>query len=360
MSEGESSKIDRRQFVKLASILGGGVFLAACAPQAAAPTATPAAGAKPAATAAGAAAKPKVAANIQFAATTGGEGVLMIPMFVAQELFLKEEGIDQKATPFAGGGDTIRAITTGGFQLGQAAPSAAVIAFAEGQPIRIIADNLPFPTMLWVVKPDSPLKSMKDLKGKKLGYSRPGSASQTLAYIALRASGLDPEKDVQLVAAGGAPDQMTAVKTGVIDAGFSNDPVATQEVLRKNVRILATTAEFLTNWTDAMIGTSVDYAKSNGDVLAAYLRAHQKAMDFIRTSPDKAAEIWGKGQGIDPEVAKAAIKNYLLEKWSSRIEPANLKAVTEDMIANKQIKEAPPWDKIIDQSFLAPELRTKI
>lgn len=234
-----------------------------------------------------------------------------------------------------------------------------VTAFLEGQPVRIIANNLPFATMPWIVKPDSPIKSMKDLKGKKLGYSRPGSASQTLAFIALRAVGLDPEKDVQMIAVGGAPDSLTAVRTGVIDAGFSVDPVATQEMLRNNVRILAIASEFVTNWTDVVLATSVDYAKSNGDVLAAYLRAHQKAMDFIKTNPEKAAEIWGKEQGIDLVVAKAAIKNYPLEKWSSRLDPAGLKAVGDDMVTNKQVKEPPPWDKIVDQSFLAPELRTK-
>lgn len=354
----DTRRLDRRQFLKIASLAGGGVFLVACAPAALAPTATPAP--KTAPTSPTAAPPPKVSASIDFAATAGGIGVHMMPALVAQELFLKDEGITQKLTVFSGGGDTVRGVVTGGQQIGHPAPNAVAIAAAEAQPVRIIAQNLPFATIFWIVKQDSPLKSMKDLKGKKLGYSRPGSVSQTYAFTALRALGLEPDKDVQLVAAGGGPDQMTAVKGGVIDVGWTTDPLVTQELLKKEIRILASSNEFIPMWSESMITTTEDYAKANGDVLRAYLRAHEKALNYIKSNSEKAAEIWAKGQEVTAEVAKTAIKNYPIEKLTSRIEPAILKAISDDMLANKQIKEAPAWNKIVVQSFLAPELRTQI
>lgn len=354
----DTRRLDRRQFLKIASLAGGGVFLVACAPAALAPTATPAP--KTAPTSPTAAPPPKVSTTIDFATTAGGIGLHMMPTLVAQELFLKDEGITQKLTVFSGGGDTVRGVVTGGQQIGHPAPNAVAIAAAQGEPIRLIAMNLPFATIFWIVKVDSPLKSMKDLKGKKLGYSRPGSVSQTYAFTALRTMGLEPEKDVQLVAAGGAPDEMAAVKGGVIDAGWSVDPLLTQELLKKEIRVLGSSAEIIPAWSESMIATTADYAKANGGVLTAYLRAHEKAMGFIKSSTEKAAEIWGKGQEIDPEIAKVAIKNYPVQKFTSKIDPAILKAVTDDMLANKQIKEAPDWKKIVDQSFLAPELRTQI
>lgn len=357
-----TATVGRRQFLKVASLGGGGLFLLACSAPVAAPTPTPlpAARAAPAPATVTPTPQPKIIASIDFAATAGGVGVHMMPALVAQELFLKEEGIAQKITAFSGGGDTVRGVVTGGQQMGQPAPNAVAIAVAEGQPIRIIADNLPFATIFWITRPDSPVKSMKDLKGKKLGYSRPGSVSQTYGFTALRALGLEPDKDVQLVPAGGAPDQLAAVKGGVIDAGWLTDPLLTQELLKKEVRILASSNEFIPVWSESMIATTVDYARSNTEVLAAYLRAHEKAMAYIKSSSEKAAEIWAKGQGVSPEVAKAAVKNYPIEKFTSRVNPAILKAVTDDMLANKQIRDAPDWKKIVDQSFLAPELRSQI
>lgn len=354
------ARIDRRKFLKVASLAGGGIILVACAPATVAPTPTAAPKTSAATPTPAAAPKPKVSAEIQFASTASAIGYQMMPTLVAMELFFKDEGITQKITTFAGGGDTVRGIVTGGHQVGQPAPNAVALAFAEGQPVRIIAENLPFATISWVVKADSPLKSMKELKGKKLGYSRPGSVSQTYAFTALRALGLEPEKDVQLVAAGGAPDQLAAVRGGVIDAGWSNDPLLSQELLKKDIRIVGSSNEFIPDWSESMLATTADYAKSNADVLTAYLRAHQKAMDYIKSSSDKAAEIWAKGQQVDVEIAKASMKNFPIQKFTSKISPATLKAISDDMLANQQLKAAPDWKQIIDQSFLAPELRSQI
>jgi len=283
-----------------------------------------------------------------------------MPYLVAQELFLKDEGITEKMTVFGGGGDTVRGIAEGGHQIGHPGPNSVAIAAAEGQPLRIIAENLPFASTYWFVKADSPIKSMPDAKGKKLGYSRPGSISQTMAFTALRSVGLKPDQDVQMVGAGGPAEQLTGVKTGVIDIGWLNDPLLAQELLKKEIRVIASANDFIPNWSETMLTTTVDYAKANGDVLTAYLRAHQKAMDFIKSSPDRAAEIWAKGQDITPDLAKSTMKNYPIQKFTSRIDPAILKAISDDMIANNQLKQPPEWNKIVDQSFLAPELRTQI
>ncbi len=361
---GSSARIDRRKFIRIASMFGGGIMLVACAPAAVVPTPTaiPKAAAGTPAASPGtptAAAKPKVSAKVQLATAASGIGFHMMSALVAEELFLKEEGITQEMVGFVGGGDVVRGLVDGGSHIGQPTPSAVAIAVAEGQPVRIIAENLPFPTISWVVKADSPLKSMKDVKGKKIGYSRPGSVSQTYAFSALRAVGIKAE-EVNMVAAGGAPDQLTAVRSGVIDVGWVNDPLLSQELLKKDIRILGTAAEYIPDWSENMLATTVDYAKAHGDILTAYLRAHQKALEYTKSNPDKAAEIWAKGQKIDADVAKLAMKNYPINKYTAKVTPATLKAITEDMLANNQVKTAPDWSKIVDQSFLPPELRTTL
>ncbi|MDO8691538.1 MAG: ABC transporter substrate-binding protein [Dehalococcoidia bacterium] len=356
-------RIGRRGFLKVASLAGTGIFIASCIPAAVAPTPTPAA--KPTATPAPAGAQaptaaPKVSAKIEFASGGGGIGLQMLPLLVAQELFVKDEGITQNLTSLSGGGDAVRAVVTGGFNLGHVAPSAAAIAADQDQPIVVIAGLLPFSSIFWIVKADSPLKTVKDLKGKKLGYSRPGSVSDTYARTMLRTVGLKVDTDVTLVAAGAPAEQLTAVVTGIIDAGWCNDPILTQSLLKKEIRILGAAYEYVTSWIEAVYCTTTDYAKANKDVLVAYLRAQQKAMDFIKANPVKAAEIWAKGQDIDPEVGMAAVKNYPLDKFTLKIDPVALKAISSDMLANQQIKTAPNWGKFIDQSFLPPELRSQI
>ena len=55
------------------------------------------------------------------------------------------------------------------------------------------------------MKQDSPIKTIKDLKGKKIGYTNPRSTSQALAILMLQKAGLKPE-DAELVKTGGFGD----------------------------------------------------------------------------------------------------------------------------------------------------------
>ncbi len=364
MDEAESAtKIGRRRFLKLTGAVGGGMLLAACGPvdaprtpvaaPAVSPTDTPAP--TPTATV-----RPAASASISFATMSGGTGLQMLPLLVAQELFLEAEGIALKTVPFPGSGGAVRAVIASGQQIGHPAPNSAAVAAEQGQSIRIIANNLPFPSIVWAIRPDSPLKSMKDLKGRRLGYSRSGSISQTYAFAALRAVGLTPNQDVTMIAAGSVTDQLAGIQAGTLDAGWLVDPLLTQELLKKTVRVLSPSYELIPAWSESVLVTTANYAKANGELLRAYLRAHQRAMDFIKNNPDKSAEIWAKSQDIAVDVAQAALKAYPVQRFTSRIDPPALKAIAADMLANKQIQQAPDWSQIVDQSFLALELRAPV
>src|SRR3984885_11473933 len=79
-----------------------------------------------------------------------------------------------------------------------------------------------------IVKPDSPIKSFADLKGKTLGHV-PGIQWRTISRHLVRAAGLDPDKDVTLVdlAVG---MQVPAVVGGSVDATLSLEPVGSVAV----------------------------------------------------------------------------------------------------------------------------------
>jgi hypothetical protein len=67
------------------------------------------------------------------------------------------------------------------------------------------------------VKADSPIKSMKDMDGKTMGYSRPGSSTNLVALALSEYFKVKPK----LVSTGGIPDTRTQVMSGQIDAGKS-------------------------------------------------------------------------------------------------------------------------------------------
>jgi len=363
----KAKRIGRRTFIRLAGIAGGGLILSSCAGAVATPAATkvPAEAPKPTAApspeAKAPAPAPKVSANIDFGASAGAVALNGLPMMVAEEMgFFKEEGITEKLVALQANVDIIRGALQGSIQLGNPSNVAVAAAVEEGEVVKIIAENAPFIMAGWIVRADSPIKTLKDIKGKKFGYTAPGSESHIFALSALKSQGLKEGEDVQLVVVRGMADQYTALKNGVIDIAWSVDPMITQGVQNKEIRLLGTPNEIVSNWSMSSVVVSEDYAKKNPDVLRAYLRAYVKAMDFIKSETDKAAEIWAKRAKFTPEIGKEAMKNYPIQKFTAKLSSDIFKTQTEVMLANKLVKQAPQWDKIVDQSYLPSALQIKL
>ena len=109
--------------------------------------------------------------------------------------YFKEEGLNITGLiSSAGGGTSLRnMLAGGGVPYGEVNPGVVVSAILAGADLKIISDNvLTVAEFVWAVKPDSPIKSIKDFKGKKIGYTNPRSTSQALARMLLQSAGYKP------------------------------------------------------------------------------------------------------------------------------------------------------------------------
>ena len=99
--------------------------------------------------------------------------------------FFKQQGADVTGIISSdGGGTTVRNMLGGNLAYGEINPTATVIAIQQGADLKIVSDNvLTVAEFVWAVKPDSPIKTVADLKGKKIGYTNPRSTSQALAIL---------------------------------------------------------------------------------------------------------------------------------------------------------------------------------
>ena len=111
-----------------------------------------------------------------------------MPYAVAVEKgFFKEEGADVSGILSSqGGGTTVRNLMTGHLSYGEIDLAGTVAAIQQGADLKIISDNvLTVAEFVWAVRPDSPIKTIQDLKGKKIGYSNARSTSQALDILLL-------------------------------------------------------------------------------------------------------------------------------------------------------------------------------
>src|SRR4249920_1390168 len=141
--------------------------------------------------------------------------------------YFKDEGLNITGLiSSAGGGTSLRnMLAGGGVPYGEVNPGVIISAILQGADLKIISDNvLTVAEFTWAVKPDSPIKTIKDLKGKKIGYTNPRSTSQALANMLLGIAGYKPE-DAELVKTGGFGEGVAALDAGLIDIAPTPEPL---------------------------------------------------------------------------------------------------------------------------------------
>ena len=283
----------------------------------------------------------------------------MLSLHVGLKLgYYEGEGIEIEPIEMAGGGDTVRGVTTGGMHIALSALTSPIIAFEKGEPVKVVGGNLAVSSICWIVKNDSPIKTIQDLKGKKAAYSRPGANTQYLLIKSLReAKGIDPE-DVALIATGGSSETMTALKTGLVDAVYSAEPIVSK--YGKEFRVLLWASEYVPDYENSVVMTSNEFIKEHPDIIRKFLKAHQKAMDYIVKNPEEAGKIWAKALKIDEEIGIRAVKNSPPKGFTTKLPIKALEAAEEGLLEFKLIKKTVDWKGLIDQNFLAKELRIEI
>ncbi|MDI4632113.1 ABC transporter substrate-binding protein [Pelomonas sp. V22] len=138
-------------------------------------------------------------------------------------------GIKVEENIFAKGPDVMQAIIAGELDVGATASEAAVAGRSKGVPIYVVAGFATGGARL-VARPDAGIKSVKDLKGKKVGVTR-GSIQELLLAAELAQHGLSsadsPGKDVHIIYLG-YPDLNQALLGKNLDAIMQTEPQSSQ------------------------------------------------------------------------------------------------------------------------------------
>lgn len=196
-------------------------------------------------------------------------------------------------------------MAAGEADLGFMADLPAIIAKSTGQEIEIVS-NVAYggKGVAVLVSPDSDIKSVADLKGKKIAYAT-GSYAQHLLALLLNQEGLSL-KDVESVNLG-AGDQPAELANGQVDA-----LVIWEQYISK----LTTdgTAKVLADGTGIKRGNMVNYAVSSyaeehPDVIEAYIKALDRADDYIKEKPEDAAKLVADDFGVEEDVMEKILSN---------------------------------------------------
>ena len=228
-----------------------------------------------------------------------------LPNYVARARgFFTDERLDLKVIVM-NSRVSMPALIANEVHFGVAGPS--ITGALRGAPLKAIFFIYNTSTFQFVVRPE--IRGAEDLRGKTIAVSTPGSTNDQATRLILNKLGLDPVRDVKFIAIGDAKARMIAMETGQV-AAASNNPDVAAELVRKGFRILMHSGDV---FPVPFSGTAVNdrLIRENPDMIKKWLRAHVRALLFIRQRPDEATQIAAKTLRLNPEVAREAVDQVL-------------------------------------------------
>jgi NitT/TauT family transport system substrate-binding protein len=218
-----------------------------------------------------------------------------------------------------------------------------------GLPVRVVAGYLDNWPMTLIAQPE--IKSLKDLKGKTLGISSFGATPDVGARLMIKQAGIDPDKEIKILALGSDAARLTALKQRVVDVVVISPPADTQ-MEKQGFRILARAYE-LFSFPYLGLGTHARKIKERPDEIRRVIKATIRANRFIRDHRDEAVKTliaWGK---VEREFAYAsydALRN--LFNADGAIPEDGLKLVIDQARRSAKVSREIAMSEVVDLSFL--------
>ena len=278
--------------------------------------------------------------------------------------YFKDEGLNITGLiSSAGGGTTLRnMLAGGGVPYGEVNPGVVVSAVLAGADLKIVSDNvLTVAEFVWAVKPDSPIKTIKDIKGRKIGYTNPRSTSQALANMLVQSAGFKPE-EVELVKTGGFGEGIAALDAGLVDMTPITEPLWSK--VKNKYRAVVVASDVLPPLDNVVGVATEEMMTKRGDFIRAVIRARRKAVQFMKEHPDEAGDIVAKQYNLEPEVARSAVRSLVnsttrgVPYWGDgQIHLDGLKRMIEAQRSVGAITGEVDYNKLVDTRFLPDDLK---
>jgi NitT/TauT family transport system substrate-binding protein len=270
----------------------------------------------------------------------------------------KKHGVDITGIlTSAGGGTSVRNTLAGDLPFGEVALPAAILAINSGQPIKMISGGVEtVADILWITQPDSPFNSIKDLAGKKVAFTSPGSVTNMLILMCLKNAGMEPQ-DVKLLPAGDNGANLAAVLNRAVDAGMNGEPLYSEN--KAKIKPVFWSKDCGPPEMTQTVGiTTTEFAATGGDKLRAIIAARREAVDYIMKNPDESADIVAKAYNGDPKIYREVFKHFVEIKYfgDGRFNYQGMNRMAEGMQLVGTLKGPPDWKKMIDTSFLPQDL----
>lgn len=208
-----------------------------------------------------------------------------IPWIAKEAGLFAKHGLDAEVILLTGSPRLIQTLLAGDIDYALGGTSSVLRArFRTPDPL-IIATTTNFSGQRVLLRPDSPLQRLQDLKGKIVGVTQYGSQGDTFLRDALKRVALRPDADVSILQMGGIPQVGAALLAGKIDAAVAGESslVLIQQGRAKQLPG-ASAKDLKIAGSGATLNVTRRHIARDREAIVRFLRAYVEAIHYFRTN----------------------------------------------------------------------------
>jgi NitT/TauT family transport system substrate-binding protein len=231
-------------------------------------------------------------------------------IWVAQDAGLfAREGLDSQIIFIGSATQLAQVLVAGDVDIASLGGGPVMAASLSGADLKVIGNNVN--KLIFSIHAKPEIKSLEDLRGKRIAVSRFGSSSDVAARAALRKHNMDPAKDVILLQLGTMSNMFGALKSGAVEASVVSPP--TQFLSEKmGFKEIVSITDMDIAYPNPSMAVSGDLIRKKPGLIDRFMRAYVRAMQRARTDKEGTIKTLAKYTTVsDPQILDRAYDFYM-------------------------------------------------
>jgi NitT/TauT family transport system substrate-binding protein len=281
------------------------------------------------------------------------EAFSFVPLDVGIKVGLfRKYGVEIEASSLAGGGRLQQALAADSIDIGLGS-GPEMSAIEKGSPVKAVAAMAGAPRLLaLLVRPDGSVKSVTDLKGKKIGVTTTNSLTAWLVSELSRQQGWGSD-GIEVTPLGATMGQFAALKTRQIDGLVADIATLLQAEANGTGKILFRFGDLVKDFHIHVIFATDKLIAQRGDAIRSFLEAWFETIAFMRQDKARTIEIAKDVIHVDPAIT-ARTYDELMPMFSTdgKFNPKALTVLSRSYVDLKILPTEPDMRKFYTEEFL--------
>jgi ABC-type nitrate/sulfonate/bicarbonate transport system substrate-binding protein len=278
----------------------------------------------------------------------------IIPVDIGDRLgIFKKHGLELKIVDFTGGSRMTQAMAAGALDIGDGAGTEMALV-EKGAPMLAICETVgPIPFIGIGVPWDSPIKTIDQLKGKRIGYSSAGSLTDWLTKELARKQGWPPDAIQGVGIGNGASSIVAAFRDHLIDADVAVTSLFLDMEDKKTGRLLFPVSKYEGRLAAGTLYASNHIIESNPEAVRAFVAGWIETVNYIRSHKAEAVKMQAAITGF-PESVMARDYDLTVDMYTKACEfdAESLATLKRSFVDLGLLPSEPDMSKLYTERFL--------